>query len=140
VEGSGEVDRDGDDSKVAVSKIKIHAELSFKSLIEAAIKFTFERAKWSGEDKAVEDQGAASATGYQGAASATGDRGIACGHGVDSRAKASLGNWIVLSEWEYDKSQGKYNRINVAAKQVDGEIIKADTWYTLKNGEFAEAD
>ena len=31
-----------------------------------------------------------------------------------------------------------YPIINVAAAIVDGEKIKADTWYTLINGEFVE--
>lgn len=30
--------------------------------------------------------------------------------------------------------------IRVAAAIVDGEKIKADTWYTVKNGEFVEVD
>jgi hypothetical protein len=88
VEGDGDADRDGNDSKVAVSKIKISGELSINAMAEAAVKFTFERAKWSDKDKATGDRGAASATGDRGAASATGDLGIACGHGVESKAKA----------------------------------------------------
>ena len=30
------------------------------------------------------------------------------------------------------------NNIGIAAAIVDGEKIKADTWYTVKNGEFIE--
>jgi hypothetical protein len=82
--------------------------------------------------------GAAVANGYCGAASATGDQAIALGSGIESRAKASLGSWIVLSEWNFDAAINKYNRVNVSAKKVDGEVIKAGTYYTLKNGEFVE--
>ena len=31
-----------------------------------------------------------------------------------------------------------YPLINIKAAIVDGEIIKSDTFYTLKNGEFVE--
>ena len=128
---SGDVDSCKDDTKIASSILKIGAEINIKSLTEAAVKFVFERAKWSNKDRA---------TGYQGAASATGDRGIACGLGIESKAKASLGNWIVLSEWEYNDSERKYERIDVKSTKVDGEFIKTDTWYMLKGGKFVEVE
>jgi hypothetical protein len=49
-------------------------------------------------------------------------------------AKASRGNWIVVSEWK--EIDGKYRRINVKSALVDGKKIKADTWYQLKDGKF----
>lgn len=33
-----------------------------------------------------------------------------------------------------------YPLINIKAAIVDGQKIKADTWYTLTNGEFVECD
>jgi hypothetical protein len=89
VVGSGKTDRRGDDSKVSSSKIHIGLELSFKALVEYAIKFTFDRAKWIDSDKATGDQGAASATGYQGAASATGYQGAASATGDQGAASAT---------------------------------------------------
>ncbi len=53
-------------------------------------------------------------------------------------AKAGKNSVIVLTEWEYMK--GEYNPVNVKAVIVDGEKIKADTWYTLKNGELVEVE
>lgn len=44
VEGTGDMDVDTDDTKIACSKIHIGAELSIKSLVDAAVKFTFENA------------------------------------------------------------------------------------------------
>jgi hypothetical protein len=61
-----------------------------------------------------------------------GEEGVACAHGFEGRAKASLGNWIVLSEWE--NKDGKWKRTLVKAFQVDGKKIKADTYYFLKDG------
>ena len=156
VEGSGEMDVDTDDTKIACSKIHIGAELSIKSIVDAAIKFTFSKCKWvkgkiatgnRGAASATGDQGAASATGYRGAASATGDRGaasatgkesIALAAGKDCKAKGALGCWIVLAErGEWDGNT--YPIVSVKAFKVDGKSVKADTFYTLVNGEAVEA-
>jgi hypothetical protein len=156
VEGSGEMDVDTDDTKIACSKIYIGAELSIKSIVDAAIKFTFSKCKWVKEKIATGDQGAASATGYQGAASATGDQGaasatgyrgaasatgkesIALAAGKDCKAKGALGCWIVLAErGEWDGNT--YPIVSVKAFKVDGKSIKEDTFYTLVNGEAVEA-
>ena len=89
VEGSGDMDVDTDDTKIACSKIHIGAELSIKSIVDAAIKFTFSKCKRIKENIATGDQGAASATGDQGAASATGNRGAASATGNQGAASAT---------------------------------------------------
>lgn len=119
-------------------KIHIGAELSIKSIVDAAIKFTFSKCKWVKEKIATGDQGAASATGYQGAASATGKESIALAAGKDCKAKGALGCWIVLAErGEWDGNT--YPIVSVKAFKVDGKSVKADTFYTLVNGEAVEA-
>ena len=60
------------------------------------------------------------------------------GIGGNNIAKAALGNWIVLAEWGWENDDN-YTLKCVKAVQVDGEKIKADTWYKLVNGEFVEA-
>ena len=103
---------------------------------------------YRGAASATGDRGAASATGYRGAASATGYRGaasatgtgcvaLACGY--ESKALGALGNAIVCCErgpWNGET----YPLIAIKAAIVDGDTIKADTWYTLKNGEFVEVE
>ncbi|MEI3442166.1 MAG: hypothetical protein V8R19_18840 [Bacteroides uniformis] len=89
VEGTGDMDVDMDDTKIACSKIHIGAELSIKSIVDAAVKFTFEKCKWKKGKSATGFQGAASATGFQGAASATGDRGAASATGDQGAASAT---------------------------------------------------
>ena len=89
VEGSGDMDVDTDDTKIACSKIHIGAELSIKNIVDAAVKFTFSKCKWTKEKIATGDRGAASATGYQGAASATGDYGAASATGNRGAASAT---------------------------------------------------
>ena len=138
------LDERDNDSKRVTKKLSIGGELSFRGLIEAAVKFTFDRAIWSDSDKATGGKGAASATGDYGAASATGDYGAASATGEDSvamasgqngKAKACLGSWIVLAERDRNwKIQG------MRCAVIDGEILKPDTYYTLQNGEFVKAE
>ena len=54
--------------------------------------------------------------------------------GNNSIAKAKIGSWITLAEW--DCINGVWTPICVKTEQVDGERIKADTFYKLVNGEF----
>ena len=101
-----------------------------------------------GAASATGDQGAASATGYQGAASATGDQGaasatgkscIAVSSGIEGKAMGNLGCAICLverGEWDGET----YPIISIKAAIVDGEAIKPGVWYTLKDGEFVEAE
>ena len=97
-----------------------------------------------------------STTGYKGASSVTGDysvsiatgscstcsaenpTAIAVAWGYKSRAKGVIGSYITCTEW---KENGEDNWVLVQAKmvQVDGEKIKADTYYELIDGEFVEA-
>ena len=131
VEGDGEVDRkSGGDSKVAVSKISIGAEIGLHGLIQAAVKFRFEKVDWSNAEQ--------TATGYRGAASATGTEGVAMSIGYEGKAKAALDSCIVLAEWE-DRDDG-WHRKDVQCALVDGVTIKADTWYQLQDGEFVEVE
>ena len=141
VEASGEiVPRE---EKICCEKIKIKTELTLVALIQAAVKFTFDRVKWTKENHVEKEkeaasatgaESAASATGYCGAASATGKESIACGLGFRCKAKGAKGCWLVIAE------RDDYGRILlVRTVKVDGKDIKADTWYTLQDGQFVEA-
>ena len=164
VEQSGKISKSGDDTKVASTKIKIGAEIGIAGLVRAAIEYTKERCTEDPGGHSTGYQGAASATGLRGAASATGDRGaasatgnrgaasatglqgaasatgkasVALACGVDSMAKGSIGCAIcVVERGEWDGETYPIKAIKAAI--VDGEIIKADTWYVLKDGEFLE--
>ena len=52
--------------------------------------------------------------------------------------KAKKGSWITLSEWSYDENKKLLFPVCVKTEYVDGEKIKEDTWYSLKDGEFVE--
>jgi hypothetical protein len=91
---------------------------------------------------------AATNTGYQSVATNTGDNSTATvdGHesvasslGIKGNAKGTLGCWLVLAEWEMG-SDRNWHRKDVQCVLVDGEKIKADTYYQLVNGEFVECE
>ena len=77
-------------------------------------------------------RGAASATGYQGAASATGRASAAMATGQDGRVMGEIGCAI----FSVERVDGDI--ISVAAAIVDGEKIKAKTWYKCVGGKFVE--
>jgi hypothetical protein len=79
-------------------------------------------------------RGTASVTGPDGKASALGEQCLAVAWGQDSLARGAVGNWIVVSERDDDG-----NIIDAKIVKVDGDTIKADTWYKLANGEIVEA-
>ena len=69
----------------------------------------------------------------------TGSDSVICCAGHGSVVKAPIGCWITLAEWKYDGAKQRYVPVCVKTEYVDGEKIKADTPYMLKNGEFVEA-
>lgn len=136
--------RNSDDSKVCGKRIKIGTEIGVKGVINAGVRFVFENCENAacehasgerGNAAASGERGTATVTGRDGRASAIGEQCIAVAWGQNSLAKGTLGNWIVVSE------RGNSGGI-VDAKlaRVDGEIIKADTWYTLRRGEIVEVE
>ena len=86
---------------------------------------------------------AATNTGYRSTATNTGDysaatvdgkESVAISLGASGHAKGAIGCWIVLAEWDTESR----HRINVKSFYVDGEKVKANTFYILRNGELVE--
>ena len=67
-----------------------------------------------------------------------GEYSVICCAGHGGKVKAKKGSWITLSEWEFNSDIGRYIPLCVKTEFVDGEKIKADTYYILKDGEFKE--
>ena len=149
VEGSGKSDKDNGDSKVSVSKLHISAEIGLKGMIDAGIKFIFDKVNWkdnkntnTGDYSAATntgDRSAATNTGYQSAASVEGKDSVAIVTGRYGKAKGSLGCWIVLTE-RGDWNGETYPIIEVKAFKVDGISIKENTYYKLINGNPVECE
>ena len=146
VEGSGEFDTTNCD-KLCCTRLKVSAEIGLQGLIKAGVKFILDRVKWNDNKQFNTDYcSAATNTGYRSAATNTGDRSaanveckesVAIVTGKDSKAKGALGCWLVLTErGEWDGNG--YPIKEVKAFKVDGDKIKADTWYKLVDGEPIE--
>ena len=94
------------------------------------------------------DRSAATNTGYRSAATNTGDgsaaivegkESIAIATGIEGKAKGALGCFIVLAEWCKVENY-EWHIKDVKSAVVDGETIKANTFYMLKDGEFTEVE
>jgi hypothetical protein len=148
----------GSDGKFATKKLHIGAKLSFAGFIKACIDFTKEQtivnmpksdvttgnsAKIgsSGNYAQIGSSGDYAQIGSSGGSAkidSTGVDSVICCAGHGCTVKAKIGSWITLAEWEYSEEKGRFVPRCVKTEYVDGEKIKADTWYRLKNGEFVE--
>ena len=78
-------------------------------------------------------------SGYSAKIDCTGHDSVICCAGGDSIVKATVGCWITLAEWKYDKEKKRSVPVCVKTEYVDGERIKENTFYNLVMGEFVEA-
>lgn len=134
------------DSGHTSKSLRVGAKFSLRELVNAQVEVDFDSEK-SGADGYAQGcfenaaangyRGHAVAKGFHGRAAVSGEDAIAAALGIKGRAKASLGSWIALAEWE--RIKGKWRISAVKTAQIDGEKLKADTWYILRGGEFAES-
>ena len=142
IEDNGE--RSSDDSKVCGKHIRIGAEIGLKGVINAGVRFVFDKCEsateecasgWSGNAAASGESGNAAASGNLGNAAASGWRGNAAASGVRGTAavtgwhgKASaIGKQCVAVAWGADSvARGTMgNWIVVSERDDDGNIIDA---------------
>ena len=79
-------------------------------------------------------------SGYSAQIDSTGEDSVIMCAGRNSKAKANIGSWITLAEWKWSNEKNRYVPVCVKTEYVDGEKIKADTWYKLENGKFVEVN
>lgn len=142
VEQSGDMARDGSDSKVASRKMRVDAEIGIPGLTKAHIEYVKAHTTTEHTDPecaTAGDYGAATAGDYGAATSrgsaSVGANGIACARGNNVRVKGGLGAILVIAE----EQPTDYNIAHWKAVEVDGETVKADTWYRLVDGKLVEA-
>ena len=113
-----------DDTKRVGKRIKIEAEIGLKGLIEAGVKFVFDKCEgateqaasgWSGNAAASGRYGNAAASGRYGNAAASGEYGNAAASGWSGNAAASgwSGNAAASGEYGNAAASGEYG--NAAA-------------------------
>ena len=167
VELDGVVSERDSDSNVCGKKIRIGARLSIGDLIRLQTEYVKEhttmehtdpKAATAGDYGAATagDYGAATAgfsgaatAGFRGAATAgnygaatsrgrtaTGKNGLSVARGEKVRVKGGIGAVLVIVE----ELEDSFDIKEWKAVVVDGENIKADTWYKLENGEMVVAE
>lgn len=153
IEDNGQ--RSSEDSKVVGKKIKIGAELSTEQICKLHFEYVRSRcdpaktnAAGDRESASAGEYGSASA-GERGSASAgdygvsasrgsssAGENGVAAARGEHAKVRGGIGSVLVVCVEKKDS----YEIAEWKAAVVDGERIRPDTWYTVENGEFREAD
>lgn len=138
VEAIGDISKDNDDTKISTNEIKIGARLDFQTMVKMAIDFTFKHCKKGGKaaNKRT-DYSVASNIGYCSMSNTIGENSVASNFGITGKAAGKKGNWLVLTEWEFNKNN-KLEIKEVKSVKVDGKKIKENMYYSLENGEFVE--
>ena len=153
VEQSGKIDKEENSTKVCSSRIKIKAELKLADIINIGVEWLKDitspsKVKADGvlndngnRRKQIGSSGDSAKIGSSGDSAKIGSTGedsvIMCA-GNSSIAKAKVGSWITLAEWKWSDEKKRDVPVCVKTEYVDGENIKADTWYQLKNRKFVE--
>ena len=143
VEMDGVSDERGDDSKRVAKKLTVGAEIGIPGLVKAHVEYvkahttmehTDQKAATAGSYGAATagDRGAATAKGFV----SVGKNGCGLVRGNDVKIKGGLGAVLVICEENADNWDIK----ELLAFVVDGEDIKADTWYKLVDGKPVEAE
>ena len=153
VEQSGKIDKEESSTKVCSSRIKIKAELKLADIINIGVEWLKDitspsKVKTDGElngngdrRKQIGSSGYSAKIGSSGdyaKIDSTGEDSVIMCAGNSSIAKAKVGSWITLEEWKWSDEKKRNVPVCVKTEYVDGENIKADTWYQLKNGKFVE--
>ena len=162
VEQSGKIDEEENSTKVCSSHIKIKAELKLADIIKVGVEWlkditsptkvktdiakndnggNYAQIGSSGYYAKIGSSGNYAQIGSSGnyaKIDSTGEDSVIMCAGKESKAKAKVGSWITLSEWKWNDEKNRYVPVCVKTEYVDGNNIKVDTWYQLKNGEFVE--
>ena len=152
VEQDGNISKEDRGTKICSSKIKIKAELKLADMIYLGVEWLKEitspekiktsiKDNSSGYDAQIGSSGNYAQIGSSGDGAqidSTGEGCVIMCAGINSVAKASKGSWITLSEWSYSDKKQRYIPVCVKTEFVDGEKIKADTYYKLAGGVFKE--
>lgn len=156
IEAERVTDEKDSDTKRVAKKLTIKTELNLIGIVKAGMEYIKEHINVEKiKEKAFDSSTAATSgyrstaatSGYESTAATSGDESTAIVEGKDSvaialgaqsKAKGAFGCWLVLAEWE--KTDDDVYRKDVKCFKVDGGIIKADTFYKLKNGEAVLVD
>ena len=138
VECGGDVAKSDEDSKFACTELTVKGELKVTDFakigVEAVMKRIVKKVA-NTKEKASGFYSTGAASGWYSTAEVSGKDSIAVANGYKSKARGAIGCYIVLTE--YDDSG---NMLLAKMARVDGSAIRENVYYTLKNGEFVEAE
>ena len=165
VEAENVTDEKDSDTKRVAKKLTIKTELNLIGIVKAGMEYikehiNVEKIKEKAFDESTAatsgNESTAATSGYRSTAATSGDEStaatsgdestaivegedsVAIALGARSKAKGALGCWLILAEWE-ENDDGMYRK-DVKCFKVDGEIIKADMFYMLEDGEAVLVD
>ena len=134
-------DQMSNDSKRCGKKISVKAEIGIAGLVRAQIQYVNEHTTMKHTDPkhaTAGDFGAATAGKYGAATSrgyvSVGENGCGLVRGENVKIKGGMGAILVIAV----ENDADYGIKEWKAFVVDGENIKPDTWYKLKNGDLVE--
>ena len=130
----------GDDGKFATKKLHIGVKLGLAGFVNACIDYIKEKPIEKAPNSTVSSGNYAQigSSGDSAQIESSGEYSVICCSGAASIVKAKLGSWITLAEWKYLDEKNRMVPQFVKTEFVDGERIKADTWYKLIGGKFTE--
>lgn len=147
VEAENVTDEKDSDTKRVAKKLTIKTELNLIGIVKAGMEYIKENINIEKIKEKAFDESTAATSGYSSTAATSGTRSTAIVEGKDSvaialgaqsKVKGALGCWLVLAEWK--ETDDGMHRTDMKCFEVDGEIIKADTFYKLENGEAVLVD
>ena len=125
IEDNGE--RSSDDSKVCGKHIRIGAEIGLKGVINAGVRFVFDKCESAAEECASGWRGNAAASGESGNAAASGNLGNAAASGESGNAAASGWSGNAAASGESGNAAASGNLGNAAASGESGNAA-ASGW------------
>lgn len=134
-EAGGIVDEDNKDSKIASSELILKAEIGIPGLVKAHIDYVKSHTTTEHTDPeraTAGDYGAATSRGSV----TVGANGAGLVRSNDVKIRGGLGAILVIAE----EKENSYDLTHWKTVVVDGETVKADTWYKLVDGELVEAE
>ena len=136
-------ERQSNSSKVVAKKMTLGAEIGIPGLVKAHIEY-IKKTTNSSEDKSSSgdwaqigssgDRAQIGSSGDGAQIDCSGKDSVVMCAGIGGIVKGRIGTWITLAEYTGWKC------VLCKSAMIDGETLKADTWYALKNGEFVEVE
>lgn len=135
VEADGEVLKS--DVKICCSKLTVGAEIGIPGLVKAHVEWV--KKHITNENNA--ESGNPATAGYRGAAtsrysSSVGVNGVAVARSEKAKVRGGIGALLVVAVENDNNNDIK----DWKAVVVDGQNIKADTWYTVRDGKLVEVE